>query len=100
MTEVVVENQKDGSKKTIPTDGVFVAIGFNPNTQLFQGKLEMDEFGYLVLDGHTKTSIDGVFAAGDVADFMYRQAITSAGMGCMAALDCQKFLAKQDIKAD
>lgn len=100
VTEVVVENQKDGSKKTIPTDGVFVAIGFNPNTQLFQGKLEMDEFGYLVLDGHTKTSIDGVFAAGDVADFMYRQAITSAGMGCMAALDCQKFLAKQDIKAD
>ncbi len=100
VTEVVVENQKDGKRTTIPADGVFVAIGFNPNTKLFKGKLEMDEYGYLKLNGQTKTSMEGVFAAGDVADFVYRQAITSAGMGCMAALDCQNYLAKKDIKAD
>jgi thioredoxin reductase (NADPH) len=98
VTEVILENQKDKSTQTIKADGVFIAIGFNPNTKLFEGQLEIDQFGYLVLQGHTQTSKEGIFAAGDVADFKYRQAITAAGMGCMAALDCQGYLALQDTK--
>lgn len=95
VTEIVVENQNDKSRTTIKADGVFVAIGFNPNTQLFKDQLEVDQYGYLVLKGHTQTSKEGVFAAGDVADFLYRQAITSAGMGCMAALDAQRYLSQK-----
>jgi thioredoxin reductase (NADPH) len=72
-----------------------VAIGFSPNTQLFKGQLNIDQYGYLVLNGHTQTSKPGVFAAGDVADYQYRQAITSAGMGCMAALDAQRYLSQK-----
>lgn len=96
VTEIVVENQKDKSKTTLKADGVFIAIGFNPNTQLFKDQLEVDQYGYLVLKGHTQTSKEGVFAAGDVADFLYRQAITSAGMGCMAALDAQRYLSQKE----
>lgn len=94
VTGVLVKNQKDGSTQELKADGVFVAIGFTPNTTLFKGQLDMDQYGYLKLQGHTQTSVQGVFAAGDVADFMYRQAITSAGMGCMAALDAQNYLAR------
>lgn len=98
VTEIVVENQNDKSRTTVKADGVFVAIGFNPNTQLFKDQLEVDQYGYLVLKGHTQTSKEGVFAAGDVADFLYRQAITSAGMGCMAALDAQRYLSQKECK--
>lgn len=97
MTSVVVQNQKDMSLKEIPADGLFVAIGMNPNTSIFKGQVEVDKYGYLVLNGRTKTSVDGVFAAGDVADYRYRQAITSAGSGCMAALDCQEYLNKKNL---
>ena len=88
-----------GEKTTLDVHGVFIAVGHNPNTGLFKDKLEMNG-GYIVvkggLDGEaTATSIPGVFAAGDVTDHIYRQAVTSAGSGCMAALDAERFLAEQ-----
>jgi len=95
ITKVVIENQKDKTRTTVSAAGVFIAIGFNPNTAMFKGQLEMDQYGYLRMQDHTKTSKPGIFAAGDVADFRYRQAITSAGAGCMAALDCQTYLSKK-----
>ncbi|QKE63449.1 thioredoxin-disulfide reductase [Aquipseudomonas campi] len=96
VTGVRLINTADGSKKELQLAGVFIAIGHKPNTELFQGQLEMRD-GYLIVQGGnegnaTLTSIDGVFAAGDVADHVYRQAITSAGAGCMAALDAEKYL--------
>ncbi|UTO04060.1 thioredoxin-disulfide reductase [Moraxella sp. FZLJ2107] len=96
VTGVVIESTIDGSTKQIDTMGMFVAIGHKPNTGLFEGQLTMKD-GYIVvnsgLNGNaTATSVEGVFAAGDVADHIYRQAITSAGTGCMAALDAEKYL--------
>ena len=96
VTGVVIENVLDGSTKTLDVTGMFVAIGHKPNTDIFAGQLEMNN-GYIVvksgIDGNaTATSVEGVFAAGDVADHHYRQAITSAGTGCMAALDVEKYL--------
>ncbi len=96
VTGVRLKSTADGSTKELPLAGVFIAIGHKPNTDLFQGQLEMRD-GYLIVQGGlegnaTSTSIEGVFAAGDVADHVYRQAITSAGAGCMAALDAEKFL--------
>ncbi|WLG14249.1 thioredoxin-disulfide reductase [Psychrobacter cibarius] len=93
---VIIESMIDGSTKQLDVFGMFVAIGHKPNTDLFKGQLDMKD-GYLIvksgLDGNaTQTSIEGVFAAGDVADHVYRQAITSAGTGCMAALDAEKYL--------
>ena len=96
VTGVVIENLQDQSTKTINAPGMFVAIGHKPNTDIFQDQLEMNN-GYIVvksgLDGNaTATSVEGVFACGDVADHIYRQAITSAATGCMAALDAEKYL--------
>ena len=93
---LIIESMIDGSTKQLDTMGMFVAIGHKPNTELFKGQLDMKD-GYLIvksgLNGNaTQTSIEGVFAAGDVADHVYRQAITSAGTGCMAALDAEKYL--------
>lgn len=88
-----VFNNQTGEKQELKVDGVFIAIGHKPNTDLFQGKLDMDDTGYLITQPKsTRTKLPGVFAAGDVQDKIYRQAITAAGSGCMAALDAEKYL--------
>ena len=93
VSGVRLKNLKTGATSDFRTDAVFVAIGHQPNTRLFEGQLEMDEVGYLkVRGGSTYTNIDGVFAAGDVADKVYRQAVTAAGTGCMAAIDAERWL--------
>ena len=93
VSGVRLKNLKTGATSDFRTDAVFVAIGHQPNTRLFEGQLEMDEVGYLkVRSGSTYTNIDGVFAAGDVADKVYRQAVTAAGTGCMAAIDAERWL--------
>jgi thioredoxin reductase (NADPH) len=92
VTGVVVQNLKTGVKTQIPLDGVFIAIGHTPNTSLFKGQLDLDATGYIVTHGGTRTNIPGVFAAGDVQDHIYRQAITAAGSGCMAAIDAERYL--------
>jgi len=94
VTGVVVTEQNSGQTREIPVDGVFVSIGMRPNTQPFEGQLELGKGGYLVVTDHTKTSVEGVFAAGDVHDYRYRQAITSSGSGCMAAMDAEAYLQK------
>lgn len=97
VSGVVVRNVKDGGRTTLDVEGLFVAIGHHPATELFHGQLDMDEDGYiLVTPGTTKSSVPGVFAAGDVTDKVFRQAVTSAGMGCMAALEAERFLAEND----
>ena len=97
VESVTAINNKTGEEKEIPASGFFVAIGHKPNTDLFKDQLDMDENGYLIIEpGTSKTKIAGVFAAGDVADHVYRQAVTSAGTGCMAALDAERFLASQE----
>ena len=93
LESIDLTNKKDNQTSTLKIDGVFIAIGHDPATQLFKGQLKMDEGGYIITDpDSTKTSIDGVFAAGDVKDKIYRQAVTAAGMGCMAALEVEKYL--------
>ena len=100
LTGVKVVDTVTGAESVVETDGAFVAIGHAPATELFKGKLELDSSGYIVVQpGTPKTAIPGVFACGDVMDHTYRQAVTAAGTGCMAALDAERFLADLDFKA-
>ena len=94
---VRLKNMKTGQEQTLSVGGVFIAIGHEPNTKPFVGQLDMNDQGYLVVHDGAKTSVEGVFAAGDVHDHVYRQAITAAGAGCRAAIDAERFLEEQEI---
>lgn len=95
VTGLKLKNTKTGELSDLVCQGVFLAIGHDPNTKIFQGALDMDENGYLLVEsGSTRTTVPGVLAAGDVSDHVYRQAITAAGMGCMAALDAERYLSE------
>jgi len=97
VSGIRVKNIKSGEVSELPCQGFFVAIGHIPNTKIFEGKLSMDENGYLITkEGSTQTNVPGIFAAGDVQDHVYRQAITAAGTGCMAAIDAERFLSEQE----
>jgi len=98
VTGIVVRNLKTGKLTELPLDGVFIAIGHTPNTKLFEGQIELDPAGYIITRDGTHTNVPGVFAAGDVQDHIYRQAITAAGSGCMAAIDAEHYL--DDIPED
>jgi thioredoxin reductase (NADPH) len=92
ISSISVRNLRTGEERKISVGGLFVAIGHEPNTSIFRGQLQLDDKGYIALTKNTKTSVEGVFAAGDVHDYRYRQAITAGGFGCMAALDVEKWL--------
>ncbi|HEY5736121.1 MAG TPA: thioredoxin-disulfide reductase [Nitrosopumilus sp.] len=98
MRQAVLKNLKTNEESTIDAGGLFVAIGHEPNTQLFKGQIDLDEDGYVVLKNKTYTNIEGIFAAGDVHDRNYRQAITAAAFGCMAAIDLDKYLTESADK--
>jgi len=101
LGKAVLENTQDGSTKELPITGAFIAIGHRPNSQLVEGQLELDDEGYVLVDGRsTKTKLPGVFAAGDLTDHVYRQAVTAAGTGCMAALDAEAYLRDTPIDAE
>jgi len=95
ISTVTIKNVASGKETTLKAGGLFVAIGHEPNTSIFKGQLELDDKGYIILKDHTKTSAEGVFAAGDVHDHRYRQAITAAGFGCMAAIDVERWLSER-----
>jgi thioredoxin reductase (NADPH) len=95
---VRIRNNKTNETQEIPVSGFFVAIGHKPNSDIFQGWLDMDDAGYIkTVPGTSKTNIEGIFASGDVQDKIYRQAVTAAGSGCMAALDAERYLASQEL---
>jgi thioredoxin reductase (NADPH) len=98
VATALVKNLENGGVKSVEAGGIFVAIGHEPNTGIFKGNLELDDRGYVVLKGHTRTSVEGVFAAGDVHDHRYRQAVTAAGFGCMAAIDVERWLSERKTK--
>jgi thioredoxin reductase (NADPH) len=95
IENIDIKDIKTGKSQNLAVGGLFVAIGHEPNTGIFKDHLELDERGYVVLKENTKTSVEGVFAAGDVHDHRYRQAVTAAGFGCMAALDVEKWLSEK-----
>jgi thioredoxin reductase (NADPH) len=94
---VRLKDLQSGTESRLPIDGVFAYIGHDPNTALFRGQLDIDPAGYLRADAATRTAVPGVFAAGDVADPQYRQAITAAGDGCRAAMEAERFLAASPL---
>lgn len=94
VTGLKIKDTETGTVEKIPALGIFIAIGLSPNTKIFQNKLDLDSHGYLRLTNNTQTSVPGIFGAGDVADYHYRQAVTSAGSGCMAAMDAERFLSE------
>ena len=94
VQQIILKDTKTGENKTLKMGGVFVAIGHEPNTELFKNQLEMDENGYIIQKNNTETSVKGVFTAGDVHDHRYRQAVTAAGFGCMSAIDVDKYLSE------
>jgi len=94
---VKLKNVQTGEGSTVLADGVFVAIGYKPNTDIFKGQIQLDDYGYIIVHDETKTSVEGVFAAGDAQDFKYKQAITSAGSGARAALDCVRYLQEHSL---
>lgn len=98
VTGLKLQDAQTHERRNLETDGLFVAIGHEPNTKIFAGQIELDQKGYIVVRDHTKTTVDGVFVAGDVHDHRYRQAVTAAGFGCMAALDAEKWLEEKAEK--
>ncbi len=98
VTGIRLKDVRDGSSQVLDLEALFIAIGHQPNTKLFEGQLELDGANYLKVEaGTTRTSVEGVFACGDVADSVYRQAVTAAGTGCMAAIDAERWLAEHGI---
>lgn len=95
ISSIIVKDNKNGEEKKLNVGGLFVAIGHEPNTSIFKGQIDMDDKGYVIVNNYTQTNVEGVFASGDVHDHRYRQAITAAGFGCMAALDIEKWLAEK-----
>jgi thioredoxin reductase (NADPH) len=95
VATVLLKDLKTGKETTVQAGGLFVAIGHEPNTSIFKGQLDLDDKGYIALKDHTRTSVEGVFAAGDVHDHRYRQAVTAAGFGCMAAIDVERWLSER-----
>ena len=96
VSGIKLKNNQTGEEQKLDGEGIFLAIGHIPNTEIFQDKLELDKHGYLKTNNFTLTSVAGVFSGGDVWDYRYRQAITAAGMGCMAAMDAEKYLSLQE----